>query len=318
MSEMYHLNANESDVFDQDDLWQPFDNHDAPPSDDEDHPPSDSELHSDPDDGMDGKIDELPVIEETPPEPEKRPRERGRPSSSSSKRAHEPHEDIAARKEADEIQRAFDRLDRGTRQHQKSGKSERGRIPAPVRAKKGKALPKEEVEKHMALMLKIDKYRLSPRFAECLARSRLPLVNIELLTVEELDDLLTRVKVVVRNRHASTGGMLGSGIVMVAGIGEKVAVAKGIPTMEGYAASLSQDPEFADLCEELSIDYSIMQDLSPEQRMIWCLGMNAMKVHALNKFRMQMAGGAPNPGGNPGEGIVPPTADDGSGQERNL
>jgi len=36
---------------------------------------------------------------------------------------------------------------------------------------------------------------------------------------------------------------------------------------------------------QLSIDYSITEALSPEKRLLWCLGKTAMTVNGINKWK---------------------------------
>ena len=266
-AEVYHLGSLPGEEMN----WSPFDN-DMPPDMEDDLPP-DMQQHSPPE--PQEQFDQMPIIDEPPPDIPKP--KRGRPAKPDAEERRQKKEDA-------ELERILAKHDRENNKQEFVRKA-----PAPAKAsggsKKNKNIPKEDAEKHMGLILKVDKYRTSPRFAECLAQSRLPVSNVEHLSIEELEDLLTRINIVVSNRHARTGGVLGTTIVIGAGIVEGLPVTKRFANLDGYAAALAGNEEFHDLCEQLSIDHSIMEALSPEKRMLWCLGKTAMTVNGINKWK---------------------------------
>ena len=58
---------------------------------------------------------------------------------------------------------------------------------------------------------------------------------------------------------------------------------------------LSEDPEFADIVEQLSIDYSIMSVLSPEKRLALLMIKSGMKMNRINQIKaMIQSKGAEN------------------------
>lgn len=269
--EVYHLGG----MGDDDDHWLPFDADELPP---DDAPPSESELHGE--QPPEEQMDEMPIVmeEQPPPQDDDEPAKpkKGRPPK-------ETAEEKKAKKEGAEIDRLL------ARQERLDMKPSR-RAPPPTKAsgKKSKSrngMDEDDVKKHMELLLKVDRYRTSTRFGECLAHSRLPLLNVEHYSIEELEDLLTRIKVVTGNRHSGGGGMLQTGIVFGASVVETLPVTKRFANLDGFAATLAHDDEFGDLCEELSIDYSVMSSWSPEKRLLWCLGKNAMMVNGINKMK---------------------------------
>lgn len=271
--EVYHLgNAGGEDY----DRWLPEDLVvDMPPEVEEDLPPCDEQGQA----VNHQNYDELPIIEESPPEVEQPKKKNKAPKENAN--------DLRARKENEEIDRLLER-------HEKMEARPSRKAPTPAKAsKKSKAiaaLSKEDVEKHMGMLLKIDKYRTNPRFAECLAQSRLPLTGLENYSIEELEDLLLRVNVVVGNRRNRGGGYLGSCIVMGASVAENAPITQRMNIkLNGFAAALAGDEEFADLCEQISIDYSILDTLSPEKRLLMCMGQIAAQTHGMNKFKETIA-----------------------------
>lgn len=269
VDEFYHLGSG-SGMADDYDQWLPEDLvDDMPPEVNEEQPPPDVELAGNPE-----QFDELPIIEEPPPEIPKP--KKGRPAKETAAENRE-------RKEEEEIERLLADHDR---RNSKPAKKTPAAAKASKKSKSTVALSKEEIETHMSLLLRIDKYRTNQRFAECLAKSRLPLTNLENYSIEELEDLLVRINVVVGNRRARGGGVLGSIIVSGATLAEHAPITKQMNfRLDGYAATLAADDEFADICEQISIDYSILDNLSPEKRLVLCLGQTAMMVHGMNKFK---------------------------------
>lgn len=274
--------------FSDDDNWLPFGSEDIP-SDDEPH--LDSDLPSDDEPEDESKLNEMPQIEETPPPPEKKPK------PVKAEKAPSVRESAAMDKDREMVDRYLDDLfPRSSRPESKPTSKKATSFPAPKRgggAKKNKAVTPEEVAKHMVLLLKIDKYRTSQRYAECLARSRLPLQDADDMSIEELEQLLTRIGVVINNQNSGGGGALSTGIVFGATAVEKSAFLSRFANLDGYAASLAHNEEFNDLCEQLSINYSILDNIRPEFRLAICLGKHAMTVNGLNTMKARLAGAAP-------------------------
>lgn len=282
-SEIYHLGGMEE--FEDD--WQPFDEDDPIPSDVEDEPPSDGELGE----GEQTNFDLLPEVEESPPPVEKKPRAARKQSSNEKPK----HADERSRNTDEEAIDSILNKHLGESEYASPYASKKKPAAGKKVASGGKALKRqkavsqEDIEQHMSLVLKIDKYRTSQRFADCLARSRLPLGDAPNMSIEELEELIIRINVVVGNRHAGSGGMLGAGIVMGANVIEKLPITKRFANLDGWAASLQADDEFGDICEQISIDYSILDNMSPEKRLLFCLGKNAANAVGRNKMKERIA-----------------------------
>ena len=265
--------------------WMPFDQEDPLPSDDE--PPEDDNKNIDkpPED-----FDKMPVVEPTPPPVEKPKKEK--------KDTAKVAEEKEWANENRDIDNALSRFDEGKEymtmcnpklKGKAASSSTRGRPPAAASSSKSKKshVKKEDIEKHMELVLKIDKYRTSQRFADCLGRSRLPLGDAPNMSVEELEELLVRINVIINNKGGAGSSLLGTGIIGAATVVEGVAAKKGFMQLRGWANSMSHDEEFTDLCEQISIDYSILSTLSPEKRLVLLAGKHAMKVYSLNNMLLE-------------------------------
>lgn len=261
--------------------WMPFDQEDPLPSDDE--PPEDDNKDEPPED-----FDKMPEVEPTPPPVEK-------PKKDKKDTAAKAEEKAWANENRD-IDNALSQFDEGreymtmgnTKLNSKS-KAGRGRPAAAASSSKSKKshVKKEDIEKHMELVLKIDKYRTSQRFADCLSRSRLPLGDAPNMSVEELEELLVRINVIINNKGGAGSSLLGTGIIGTATLIEGVAAKKGFVQLRGWANSMSNDEEFTDLCEQISIDYSILSTLSPEKRLVLLAGKHAMKVYSINNMLLK-------------------------------
>jgi len=271
-----------------DDNWLPFGSEDIP-SDDEPH--MDSDLPSDDEPEDDSRFDEIPQIEESLPPEEKKPK---------SVKAQK----VPIDKDQQLVDRYLDDLfpKRSTKTNYKGPT-----FPAPKRSgsKKQKSATPEEVAKHMVLILKIEKYRTSPRYAECLARYRLPLQDADDMSIQELEQLLIRIGVVINNQRAGSNA-LGTGILVGASVAEKSAFLNRFANLQGYSSSLAQNDEFNDLCEQISINYSIMDNIRPELRLAMVLGKHAITVNGMNIMKAQM--GAGGGGGGPPQANQPSIA----------
>jgi hypothetical protein len=55
--------------------------------------------------------------------------------------------------------------------------------------------------------------------------------------------------------------------------------------IKGLSVMLSADPEFADIVEQLSIDYSFMSVISPEKRLAMLMVKCGVKMNGLNNMK---------------------------------
>ncbi len=147
-------------------------------------------------------------------------------------------------------------------------------------------IPPKQVADHQKLLLCLQRYAASARFAPMLKDAGLKMTNLESKTVAELKQLQTRVRTVCSSSGGASG-MLYQGILVGATGVEKVAP-KRLVNLDGFAASLRADPEFEAVAEMLELDMGFASSMTPMQRMAWCLGKNAMIVAAMNAHKKQL------------------------------
>ena len=163
------------------------------------------------------------------------------------------------------------------------------RISAP---KKERGVPPpnmspEDIAKHEGLVLKITRYGTSPRFGDYLKKTGLHFDNLRMKTIDELDEMLARIKVAMSNKSPS--GMVNHLVFM--GTGTVEGVTTSIPSIKakcdltGFNKALQEDDSFKDLLEELSLEYGMVSALSPEKRLLWALASKGMTVAMLNKVK---------------------------------
>jgi hypothetical protein len=294
---------------DSDNDWIPFERDLPPPDDIEDLPPSDSEPPEDDpesrrrDEQQEQKYNEVPEIDEPPPPVEKK-----------TKGPSKKEERVQQREES----HVYDAIDRalGLNMNDPFGSHEYEYAPPKGKKKAapvGKAAKKKkqtgpidplEIEKHQGLLLQIDRYRLSKRFEEALHASGLRLTGIEDYDVEQLQELVTRIRTVVGSRSGAGGSLMGAGILIGTGIVERHELTNQYVNIQGLSQALSQNQEFLDIVEQLSIDYSFMSTLSPEKRLAIVMFKMGAQMNAINAMRAN-AGGQQAP--RPME-VVPPHA----------
>lgn len=263
-----------------DDDWRPMDytsDTDHPPPDiDHDPPPQDINNNIAPPVDTQMDADEMPIIDEPPPPVEKKTR--GKKAKS------DVPPPVKQSKEDHDMDVAIDRFMTG-----EYNVPER-KPPPSKKAVKGekKSKPpsgKEDVEKHQALLMQVDRYRMSERFKDVIRTSGLRMSGIEDCSIEELQDLLTRIRTVVGNRTSGGGNILGTGILMATHTVETMPITQRFADIRGLSAMLSEDPEFADIAEQLSIDYSIMSVMSPEKRLALLMIKSGMRMNSINNMK---------------------------------
>ena len=287
--------AQSYDKFDSDDDWRPMDyssDADQPPPDiDQDPPPPDDAHDSTSHSNTQVDVEQMPVIPE-PPVVEKKTRGKKAKEVAPEFNYDAPESQTKQSKQDLEIEAALDRFMQteynvpGKRKPPASKKA----VSSIVKGEKKSKSPsgKEDVEKHQSLLMQIDRYRMSERFKDLIRTSGLRLSGIEDFSIEELEDLLTRIRTVVGNRTSGGGSVLGTGILMATSVVENMPITQKFADIHGMSALLSADPEFADIVEQLSIDYSIMSVLSPEKRLALLMIKTGMKMNSINHVKAVM------------------------------
>lgn len=161
-------------------------------------------------------------------------------------------------------------------------------VRAPRKTKSSAPTGKDDIEKHQGLLMQIDRYRMSMRFKAALDDAGLRLVGIEDHSIQELEDLIIRIRVIVGNRSNAGGSMLGTGLLTGVSAVENMPVVNHFVHIQGLSNLLSTDEEFMDLCEQLSIDYSIATSLGPEKRLLLLLMKSTAKMHGINNAKYEM------------------------------
>lgn len=294
----HHING---DHFDDDDSWLPFDYtsdiEDLPPDDDDDQPPTDAELNAygtttnvtnnkrPVDKLVERQIDVMPIIDETPVVVVKQKKV---------KHDKEMEESIKQQiKEDIEIQAALDRYDRARTAPTIKAAAKKA---APIsKAKKSKSYPvgSEEVDKHQSLLMQIDRYRISLRFQDCLRASGLRLTGIEDLSIEELEDLTTRIRTVVGNRNVNGGGLMATMILGGTAVVENLPMTNAFVDIHGLSNLLANNDEFADITEQLSIDYSFASVMRPEMRLAMLMIKSGIQMNSINQYKANMMAQSP-------------------------
>lgn len=287
------------DDTDNDDDWRPMDYSEdtggPPPNIDNDPPPSTGDDGTTPPADPQMDINEMPDIVEPPPPEEKKPRAKKGAKEKQDVQRAAPQENVSKQSKADlEMNAALDRYmvkeyGGGSNAPAATKKSITAALSKPSAAKKSK-LPvvKEDVERHQSLLMQIDRYRMSERFKDVIRASGIRLSGIEDCTIEELENVLTRIRTVVGNRTAGGGGVLGTGILMATSVVENMPITQRFADIHGLSAMLAEDGEFADIVEQLSIDYSIMSVLSPEKRLALLMVKSGMKMNSINQMKGMM------------------------------
>lgn len=144
-------------------------------------------------------------------------------------------------------------------------------------------IPNKSVAEHQTLMLTLQRYAASERFAPVLRDAGLKLTNLDSKTVAELKTLQIRVRTVCSSGGSATG--LLSNMILGGSAVIESKMPKKLMDLDGFSSSLSSDPEFAAICEMLELDMGFAAAMTPMQRMGMCLGKHAVKVNGINKSR---------------------------------
>lgn len=144
-------------------------------------------------------------------------------------------------------------------------------------------IPANKAGEHQTLMMILQRYAASQRFAGLIQNSGVKLTNLESKTLAELKALQVRVRTICSS-GTSTAGFVSGGIITAC----KVAACK-IPKryadLDGMGESLQADPEFMDISEMIELDIGFLTSMTPMQRMAWCLGKHAIGTNNMNRTR---------------------------------
>jgi len=146
---------------------------------------------------------------------------------------------------------------------------------------------KAEIEDCQKLISQLTQYANSKRFKEYLAENgfKLSPTHLRGLDEEELDDLLIRVRACVRNKSDSTlaSSLVLFGVRTVEGITQVPAINARVDLL-GLSKCIENDPQFLDALEEYQLEHSLLAAMSPEKRLLFCLGTTAFRVNAQNQM----------------------------------
>lgn len=144
-------------------------------------------------------------------------------------------------------------------------------------------IPANKAEEHQTLMMTLQRYAASQRFAGLIQNAGVKLTNLESKTIAELKVLLVRVRTVC-SAGGGSAGVVSGGIVYTCGVAEAM-IPKRFVDLEGMGESLRADPEFQLVSEMIELDLGFASSMTPMQRMALCLGTHAYRTHKMNKSR---------------------------------
>lgn len=143
-----------------------------------------------------------------------------------------------------------------------------------------------EAEKKQALLMVLMHYSENVRFGEYLKRvapKELYSKTLAKKSLEELEDLVVRVRFVVNNKN---GGPISDGMikgVFTAAENITTRASKGRVLLQGTTNQLWQDEEFLDLMEQIKLEYLNFAAWDPKIRLAMVVGRTAFMVNAINQ-----------------------------------
>lgn len=143
-----------------------------------------------------------------------------------------------------------------------------------------------EAEKKQALLMVLMHYSENVRFGEYLKRvapKELYSKTLAKKSLEELEDLVVRVRFVVNNKN---GGPISDGMikgVFTAAENITTKASKGRVLLQGTTNQLWQDEEFLDLMEQIKLEYLNFAAWDPKIRLAMVVGRTAFMVNAINQ-----------------------------------
>ena len=153
---------------------------------------------------------------------------------------------------------------------------------------------KEEIDENQKLILHLNRYASSKRFASYLKSLGFDLTTSKLksMTNEELKELLDRTQTSLSHKQTTNFwyemsiGLIETSekIVVHSPLGEKVKI-------NGLSDVLKSNEDFQDLVEMIELQYTSFSNISPELRIMYTILTTAVKLHSINSFldkRQQM------------------------------
>jgi hypothetical protein len=143
----------------------------------------------------------------------------------------------------------------------------------------------EQTKDHMSKVIMLSRYGTSKRFGEYLKSMGFNLVvsHLKKLDVEELDEMLVRVKTSIDNKNISAFfGDLAFGVVQT---GEVLTLSTRLGQrfkIQGLTDVLKGDETFLDLLEQIELENQNLVYTSPYVRLVYAVTTAAMKVHSVN------------------------------------
>ena len=143
----------------------------------------------------------------------------------------------------------------------------------------------DNVQKHQEHCLMLSRYGSSPRFGDYLKSLSIVLTPIKLrkLKLEQLEELLERVRTSVANRTISDiwTNSITSGLGVVENLCTMTRLNDTIK-LKGLTELLKDDETFLDLLEELKLNNQNLAYVSPYTRLAYTLLTSIVHVHGLN------------------------------------
>jgi hypothetical protein len=143
----------------------------------------------------------------------------------------------------------------------------------------------DNIKVHQEHCLMLSRYGSSPRFGEYLKSLSFVLTPVKLrkLKLEQLEELLERVRTSVANRTISDiwTNSITSGLGVVENLCTMTRLNDTIK-LKGLTEMLKEDESFLDLLEELKLNNQNLAYVSPYTRLAYTLLTSIMHVHGLN------------------------------------
>jgi hypothetical protein len=147
-------------------------------------------------------------------------------------------------------------------------------------------IPASKAGEHQSLMMTLQRYAASQRFAGLIQSAGVKLTNLESKTIAELKVLQVRVRTICSS-SGRTSGFVSSGIIATCKVAA-VTIPKKFMDLDGMGERLEADPEFTDLSEMIELDIGFLASMTPMQRMAMCLGKTAFATNSMNRARDAM------------------------------
>lgn len=165
-------------------------------------------------------------------------------------------------------------------------KKVRERMEKVVEKETKRVMSKEDAEKHQGTILILTRYGAHPRFQKYLKDLGFSFDHLNDKPLDELEELLTRVKMACANKTPSS--IVGLGVHIAATTLEGVCLKPEINEVfdpSGLAMVLANDPQMQDIIAELDLNYGAMAMVSPESRLLMTIAMTATTLAKVNKMK---------------------------------